>query len=65
MSSLQISRRGFLGGSAAVLASLALGGCSSNSTSSSTSSSTSTEKPTVRLGTTNDGHIFNAIATEQ
>ena len=66
-----ISRRSFLGLSAVAAASLALAGCSSNSDSASTSSSSastttaSAETPTVRLGTTNDGHIFNAIADAQ
>ena len=70
MNTPNISRRGFLGGSAAVAASLALTACSSNSSkseesSSGSSTSSSSSKPTVKLGTTNDGHIFNAIATEQ
>jgi NitT/TauT family transport system substrate-binding protein len=63
-----LSRRSFVGMGAVAAAGLALAGCSSNSSSSSSSSSqasSSAETPTVRLGTTNDGHIFNAIANEQ
>ncbi len=63
-----ISRRSFIGFSAVAAAGLALGGCSSQGSSSSSSSDaakTAAETPTVRLGTTNDGHIFNAIADAQ
>lgn len=65
------TRRSFIGLSAVAAASLALAGCSSNNdTSAKTDNAVSTttaakETPTVRLGTTNDGHIFNAIADAQ
>lgn len=69
MKTPSISRRTFLGGSAAVCASLALSACSGNSSDSSSSdsskSSSSSSTPTVKLGITSDGHIFNAIADEQ
>ena len=65
------TRRSFIGLSAVAAASLALAGCSSNNdTAAKTDNAASTttaakETPTVRLGTTNDGHIFNAIADAQ
>lgn len=62
-----ISRRSFIGLASVAAASLALGGCSSNASSSDGTSTVAGSKdaPTVRLGTTNDGHIFNAIADAQ
>jgi len=96
-----ITRRSFLGLSAATAASVILAGCSSSGASSSSaaasaasssasasssaasssaasaasssaasssaaaSAAASGARPLVRLGTTNDGHIFNAIASAQ
>lgn len=60
-----ISRRSFLGLSAALAGGLALTGCSSSGSSSSSTSSTTNEAKSIRLGVTKDGHIFNAIADEQ
>lgn len=65
-----LTRRSFVGMSAAAAAAagLALSGCSSQGESADTKeaeSAASAEPTTIRLGTTNDGHIFNAIATEQ
>ncbi len=62
-----VSRRSFIGLASVAAASLALGGCSSNASSSDGASTVAGSKnaPTVRLGTTNDGHIFNAIADAQ
>lgn len=58
-----VSRRSFIGLASVTAASLALGGCASNASSSDGDSvAGSKDAPTVRLGTTNDGHIFNAIA---
>lgn len=66
MTTPQISRRSFLGGSAAVAASLAMVACSSNNSSSSNTSSSSEKKDLkVRLAVTSSGHVFNAIAEEQ
>ncbi len=60
--SMNLSRRAFVGTSAAAaaaVAGLSLAGCGSKT------EAPKTEAPkdvlTVRLGTTNDGHIFNAI----
>lgn len=70
----EITRRKFLeaaGVSAASVAVLGLAGCSSSSSdnASSNDSGSSSEATqdlgTIRLGTTNDGHIFNAVADQQ
>lgn len=67
----QLTRRSFVGLSAAAVGAVALAGCSSNSGTESSSTSTTTgttteaEKKTIRLGVTNDGHIYNAIADAQ
>ncbi|WP_165247434.1 ABC transporter substrate-binding protein [Adlercreutzia sp. ZJ141] len=68
-----ISRRKFVGlsATAAAAAAVALSGCSSEEPASTTEPAAEeapateekpAEKKTIRLGTTNDGHIFNAIA---
>lgn len=66
--SSSLSRRSFIALGATALAGAALAGCSPSSStgsSSSQASSASGSVPTVRLGTTNDGHIFNAVADAQ
>ena len=65
-----MTRRKFVAASGAVMAGAALAatGCASGSSSSeeSTDAAEETAEPvTIRLGTTNDGHIFNAIADAQ
>lgn len=71
-----VSRRQFLGLGSVALGGMALAACSSDGGSTSTEESTSTDSsaststasgdvPTIRLGTTNDGHIFYAIAKEK
>lgn len=66
----QISRRQFFQFGGAALGTVALAGCASGNSNNSgstesSSSSTSTQSKTIRLGVTNDGHIFNAIADKQ
>lgn len=64
----QFSRRQFLGLSAAAAGAVALSGCSGSGDSSSTTTSGTTTEPeltTVRIGTTNDGHVFSAVADAQ
>lgn len=64
-----LSRRSFVGATAAAaaVAGLSLAGCSSNNAANNTAANTaaSATKPVVRVGTTTDGHIFNAIAKGQ
>lgn len=59
-----ISRRGFVAAAAATAAGAALTGCS-GSQQQSAPEQQAAEPATLRLGTTNDGHILNAIAEEQ
>lgn len=68
--SKELSRRQFLGFGAAAVGAVALAGCSggessSSSSTSSTASSSSSSEKTVRIGTTNDGHVFSAVADAQ
>ncbi|MDO4502049.1 MAG: ABC transporter substrate-binding protein [Coriobacteriia bacterium] len=62
-----ISRRGFVAAAAVTAAGAALAGCSgSNNNAAAPAGNEKTAEPfTARLGTTNDGHILNAIAQEQ